>query len=181
MGIPAIAERIIKAFNIANAFKTVSIQEDAFVNGKAFTHADYTQGIATDAIINYLFDPTMCACDQIIAEVPIFNATAGPVLVEYFVGTTVSANGTELVTFNRRSGFPSAKAKLYVAPTISDDGVRIAGQLLPATDAVQGDTGAATEIGLPFEVDKDFRLLIRITNKNGDNVSIGRRFDWIEV
>ena len=181
MSIARITEFLQRSFSPAGAIKSLSVQEDAFINGKAFTHADYTQGIATDAIINYLFDPTACTCDQVIAEVPIFNATAGPVLIEYFVGTTVSANGTELITFNRRSGFPAAKGKIYVAPTITADGVRIAGQLLPATDAVQGDTGASTEAGLPFEVDKAFRLLIRITNKNGDNVSIGRRFDWIEA
>ena len=180
MGVPAIAERVIKAFNAANAFKTVSLQEAAFVNGKSFTHADFTTGIGTDAIINYLFDPTACTCNQVVAEVPIFNATAGPVTIEYFIGTTVSALGTELFTFNRRSGGEPARARLYVAPTITGDGVRIAGQLLPATDAVQGDTGQTTEIGLPFEVDRNNLLLIRVTNTNGADVAIGRRFDWIE-
>ena len=165
---------------LANALRILTLQEAAFVDGKAFTHADYTTGIAGSAVINYLFDPRECTCEQVIAEVPFFNATAGPVTIEYYVGTTITAFGTELFVFNRRSGKPNAKAKLYVAPTITDDGVRIAGQLLPATAAVQGDTGASTEAGLPFEVDKTNLLLIRITNTNGEDVAVGRRFDWIE-
>lgn len=173
-------ERLNEVKSIANAFKTVSIGEDSFVNGKAFTHADYTLGVGDSEIINYIFDPRACTCENVVAENPIFNATAGPVTIEYFVGTTVSDLGTELLTFNRRSGGSSAHAKLYVAPTISDDGVRIAGQLINATTAVQGDTGAATTVGLPFEVDKRFLMLIRVTNTNGADIAIGRSLNWIE-
>jgi hypothetical protein len=180
MSIAKAVEVLSRSFSRADAIKTVTPGEDAFVNGKSFTHADYTLGVGESEIINYLLDPTGCTCDHVVAENPIFNATAGPVTVEYFVGTTVSANGTELVTFNRRSGGDAAKSKLYVAPTITGDGVRIAGQLVTATSAVQGDTGATTSTGLPFEVDKGLLLLIRVTNTNGADVAIGRTFSWIE-
>lgn len=181
MSIAKIADLISKAFNDAGSFKILSLQEDAFVKGQAFTHSDYTESVATSEVINYLFDPTNCDCSQVVAEVPIFNSTAGPVTIDYYVGGTVSANGTELFVFNRRSGSSEAKAKLYVSPTITSDGVKIAGQILTATAAVQGDTGATTEAGLPFEVDKTKLLIIRVTNNNGDGVGIGRRFDWIEA
>ena len=174
------SEILNKVKNIANAFKIVTIQEDAFVNGNAFTHSDYDLSVGAAAIINYLFDPTACTCDQVIAEVPIFNATAGPISIEFYSGVTVSANGTELISFNRRSGGSSAESKLYAGPTITDDGTRFSGLLLTATDAVQGDTGAVTIQGLPFEVNKSAKILIRITNTNGAGVGIGRRFDWIE-
>ena len=173
-------EILTEVKSLAGAIKAVSIGEDSFVNGKAFTHADYTLGVAEDAIINYLVDPTNCTCDHIVAENPIFSATAGPVTIEYFVGTTVSALGTELVTFNRRPTGTQAQLKLYVAPTITGDGVRIAGQLVTATEAVQGDTGATTSAGLPFEVDKRFMMLIRVTNTNGADNAIGRSINWIE-
>lgn len=165
----------------ANAFKLVTLLENAFIDGKAFTHADYTLGVAASAVINYLFDPTECTCEQLVAEVPIFNATAGPVTIEYFIGGSVSANGTELFVFNRRPAGALAKAKLYVGPTITADGVRIAGQLLPASDAAQGDTGATSEKGVPFEVDKNLLMIIRVTNTNGNDVGIGRRLDWAEI
>lgn len=176
-----VLERLNDNTNQSNSFKMVSLQEDAFINGKAFTHADYSLLVADSNVTNYLFDATACTCDQVIAETPIFNGTAGPVTVEYFVGTTVSANGTELVVFNRRATSANvAKAKLYIGPTITDDGTRFAGQLLAATDAVQGDSGSTTFLGLPFEVLKTSNILIRVTNVNGEN-NIGRRFDWIEV
>jgi hypothetical protein len=161
--------------------KTLTIQENAFISGHAFTHSDYTLSVATGAVINYLFDPTACTCDQVIAEVPIFNSTAGPVTVEFYSAPTTTANGTELLSFNRRSGGAAAEAKLYVGPTITDDGTRFSGLLLPATAAVQGNTGDQTIQGLPFEVSKTTKVLIRITNTNGDGVDIGRRFDWIEA
>jgi hypothetical protein len=159
---------------------TISIQESAFINGRAFTHSDYTLGVLADNVTNYLFDPTACTCDQIVAEVPIFNATSGPVTIEFFAGTIVSANGTELDSFNRRSGGDIPEAKLYIGPTITFDGARFSGIILTATEAAQGDTGAVTVSGLPFEVSKSIKILIRVTNANGVN-NIGRRFDWVEA
>lgn len=165
----------------ANAIKTITIEGEAFVRGRAFTHADYTLDVGTDEVINYLFDPTACTCENLVAEVPIFNASAGPVTIEYYIGTTVSAVGTELLAFNRRSGGVAPKAKLYVAPTITDDGVRFTGQVVTATEAVQGDTGSISYAGLPFEVDQTQLLLIRVTNTNGNGVAMGRLFNWIEL
>lgn len=177
-----VSEILNKIKSVANAFKTVSLQEDDFINGKAFTHSDYDLGVAAANITNYLFDPTACTCDQIIAEVPIFNATAGPITIEFYAGATVSANGSELASFNRRgTSSRVAEAKLYIGPTITDDGSRFSGLILTATDAVQGDTGSVTIQGLPFEVNKAALILIRVTNTNGAGVGIGRRFDWVEV
>lgn len=178
MSIQRLTEILQLSFN-ALGIRTLSIQESAFINGQSFTHSDYTLAVAGAAVINYLFDPTACTCDQVIAETPIFNSTAGPVTIEFFTGTTVSANGSELLVFNRRSGGDAAEAKLYVGPTITGDGTRFAAQILTATDAVQGDTGAVTIQGLPFEVDKTALILIRLTNTNGI-ADIGRRFDWVE-
>jgi len=165
----------------AGAIKTTSIEDDAFVNGKSFTHADYTLEVGESAVIDYLFDPRNVAAEHVVAENPVFNATSGPITIEYYVGTTVSALGTELVTFNRRPGGPPALAKLYVAPTVTGVGIRIAGQLVTATEAVQGDTGSTTSSGLPFEVDQTHLMLIRVTNTNGAGVAIGRTFNWIET
>lgn len=161
--------------------KTLSIQENAFIQGNSFTHSDYEVSVDAAEVINYLFDPTACTCDQIIAEVPIFNATAGPITIEFYTGVVVSANGSELISFNRRPGESAAEAKLYVAPTITNDGTRFSGLLLTATDAVQGDTGSVTIQGLPFEVTKTTKILIRVTNTNGAGVGLGRRFDWVEI
>ena len=172
------SEILNKVFN-AVGLRTMSIQESAFINGESFTHSDYTLGVLGSNVTDYLFDATACTCDQVIAESPIFNATSGPVTIEFYAGVTVSANGTELPSFNRRSGGDVAEAKLYIGPTVTDVGLRFAGLLLTATDAVQGDTGGVTIQGLPFEVDKAALILIRVTNTNGV-ADIGRLFDWIE-
>ena len=169
---------IIKS--VANAFRVVTLQEDAFVNGNSFTHSDYDLAVADSAVIDFLFDPTECTCDQIVVEVPIFNATGGPATIEFYIGPTVTANGTELLSFNRRSGGDSAEAKLYKGPTMSDIWTRLIGLLLPATAAFQGNTGDQTIQGLPFEVNKATKILIRLTNTNGI-VDIGRLVDWVEV
>lgn len=169
------------SFSSAGAVKTTTIEIDAFVNGKSFTHSDYTLDVAESAVINYIFDARDCTCEHVVAENPIFSATSGPVTIEYYVGAMVSALGTELFTFNRRPGGATAKAKLYVAPTITGDGLRIAGQLVTATEAVQGDTGSTTSSGLPFEIDQTNLMLIRVTNTNGAGVDIGRLLNWVEI
>lgn len=175
-------EILENATDASNSITTKTIQERAFVQGLAFTHSDYTLNVASANVTNYLFDPRACTCSQIIAEVPKFNASAGPITIEFYSNPTVSENGTELPAFNRRgTATATPEAKLYIGPTITDDGTRFSGLLLPATDATQGDTGAATEEGLPFEVDSTKLLLIRVTNTNGAGVAIGRRFDWVEV
>lgn len=182
MSEPRITQILENTTDASNTITTKSLQERAFVEGKAFTHADYTLAVGAAAVINYLFDPTAVTSDQVIAEVPRFNATAGPITIEYFVGTTVSANGTELDVFNRRASSATVpEAKLYVGPTITADGTRFSGVLLAASEAVQGDTGAITDVGLPFEVNKAALILIRITNTNGAGIGIGRRLDWVEV
>ena len=173
-------EILIKIKSVANAFRVVTLQEDAFVNGNSFTHSDYDLAVADSAVIDFLFDPTACSCNQIVVEVPIFNATGGPVTIEFYIGPTVTDNGAELISFNRRSGGDSAEAKLYKGPTMSDLGTRFSGLFLPATAAVQGNTGDQTIQGLPFEVNKATKVLIRLTNTNGI-VDIGRLVDWVEV
>jgi len=164
----------------AAGIKMLSLQESAFILGNAYTHSDYDLDIADSAVIDFLFDPTACTCDQLVAEVPLFNATGGPVTIEFFSAPTVTLNGTELVSFNRRAVPKVAEAKLYKGPTLSDPGTRFSGLLLPATAAAQGNTGDQTIQGLPFEVDLAIKVLIRVTNLNGAGVDIGRRFDWVE-
>lgn len=173
---------ILEAGYSPAGIKTLTLQESAFVSGKAFTHSDYTLNVLTGNITYYLFDPTACTCNQIVAEVPLFNASAGPITIEFFSDPTTTANGAELPTFNRRATSSIvAEAKLYIGPTITDNGTRFSGLLLAATAAAQGNTGESTVEGLPFEVDLTKKILIKVTNTNGDGVDIGRRFDWVEV
>jgi hypothetical protein len=175
---------VLKIGSQAVGMKMLTIAEANFINGNAYTVADYFIDQAAAAVTDFLFDPTACTGKQVVSEVPIFNASAGPYKIEFYTGTTVSATGTELPSFNRRSTSSNvALAKLYVGPAIVDLGIRFSGLLLPATEVGGGGggTGSVTFESLPFEVDCAQKILIRVTNLDGLGADFGYKFDWSEV
>ena len=179
-----VTNTVVNAGSIAGGFKGVTLQEEQFILGNSYTVADYDLDVGTDAEIDFLFDPTGCSSDtQVIAEVPVFNASAGPVTIAFYLNPVVTDTGSELTAYNRRTTSTNTNsAKLYKAPTLSDDGTRFTGLLCPATSTGAGQsTGNVTLGGLPFEVDCSLKLLIRVKNLNGAGSDIGYKYDWTEA
>lgn len=167
---------------VFGALRTTNVQEDAFVNGQAFSYEDYLS-YNTDEVKDFLFDPTAFIGTNIVIVPPLFAATAGPVLIDYYVGTTASDNGTLLGISNRRGTSTNEnQAILRLNPTISNVGTRFTGRLVPATgvNPVQG-IGGASSSALPFEVDYSFKYLIRVTNTDGAGVYVQTDLTWLEI
>ena len=162
MSIPTITERIIKAFTTANAFRSSTIQEDLFIQGLSFTSSQIV--VAPDeGQIDILVDPRLCVCDQIVFAPLSFTADEGPIVVEIYAGTTVSANGTPLPIFNRRATSTNITGlKLYSGPTVSDAGTKFSELLIPVSAVGPQITGSPTGIGLPFEIDKTKNCIFEV-------------------
>jgi hypothetical protein len=174
-------DSIFTVFGKAVGVRSLSLQETQFINGNAFTVSDYEIDLNSLEVVEFLFDPTACIDKQIVSEVPKVNASAGPVTVEFITDPSVTDNGTELPSFNRRAtSTNTAQSKLYQAPTYTG-GTRFSALLVPATAAGSGDTGGVTFEGLPFEIDCTKKIIIKITNLNGAGSDVGYRFDWSEA
>jgi hypothetical protein len=181
MGLPAIVERALKAFTTTNAFRATTIQEDLFVQGLSFTSSQIV--VSPDqGQIDILVDPTVCACDQIVFAPLSFTADEGPITVEIYTGTTVSANGTELPAFNRRATSTNTTGmKLYSGPTVTDAGTKFSELLIPVSAVGPQITGSPTATGLPFEIDKGVLYMARIINNNGANANVQYSATWFEI
>lgn len=164
------------------AFLVTSLQEKAFIRGEVFSYEDYMT-YSTGEVKDFIFDPTAFSGENLVVEPPQFSATAGPVLVEYFINVIESGDGTVLDASNRRgTSSKTPEATLKVNPTtITDIGTRFAGRLVPATALTPvnkvGDTAGSS---LPFEIDTQYKYMIRVTNTNGDDTIIQEDLTWTE-
>jgi hypothetical protein len=160
-----------------------SRQENIFVSGRIFSYEDFRTYAASE-VAYFIFDPTAFEGESLIVSAPSFSATAGPVLVEYYAGVIESGDGTILGVSNRlgSSGNVSSATFKLNPTTISNEGIRFTGRLVPSTATTPINVGGATASGsLPFELDTSFKYLVKVTNTNGDGTIIQTDFTWMEV
>jgi hypothetical protein len=168
---------------VTQSQKVSGVQEDFFAQGKAFSLSqDYTFGAADTS--DFLVDPTGYTgpIGRIVANVPGFAASAGPLKVEFFSDATVSANGTQQTVFNRDATSENTpQTCIYISPTVTSPGVSFSSILIPATAGGPVNVGTNTPVDLPFAMDTTKKLLMRVTNENGADTRVGIRFTFFEI
>jgi len=172
---------------IVNAKRTIGLQEELFISGKAFTARDVlTSPAATDLYIH--FDAKATTGIQIIFNpLQFVAAEAGPIVITYYVNPTLTAGGrTEIIGSNRRatSSNPYKAIIEFVAPgNVSAPGTKFSAQLVPSSSGggAQPNSGAGTVQGLPFEINPSMDSLLKIDNTNGDDTLFEYNIDWFEV
>lgn len=158
----------------------------AISQGRAFscTH-DYT--FDTDETKDFLIDPANYVpplmSEGNIAVGPLrLDTDGGPLHVELFSETTVSANGEELTSFNRNEKSTNvAGVKVFFGPTITDVGTPLSEEIVPATSLGAIESGMQGLSRMPALLDSSKRILVRITNENGAGVRVGFSFNWLEI
>lgn len=165
-----------------------SQKEEFFLKGMAFTQSSvYTLGAAE--VLDILIDPSNYIPDNeqklgfLVAEVPAFGATAGPILIDFYKGTTVSNNGTpaDPPPFNRNAmSSRTAQVEIYTGPTITDPGFNFSSIIVPSTSVGVNGTPAQSPTELPVTFSGDL-ILIRMTNENGAGTKVGVRNNWFEI
>jgi hypothetical protein len=148
-----------------------------------FAH-DYT--FASSEVKDLLLDPTGYTPPPqtepgLAMLVPDISASAGPLLIELFSGTVVSANGVEQVSTPQdyRAAGPAAM-KIYLGPTITTLGTARGELLVPATSIGLNQRGQTLESDEPLTLDISQKYLIRLTNENGAGTRVGLKFAWAE-
>ena len=169
-----------RVFGELGAIREVSFIQECFLRGTAFSYIDYLS-YSSDETKDFVVDPTAFVnppggYNRVMAEVPIFNATAGPVTVKVFGDVQASDDGVLIPLYNRdgRSSKPVSDTIIRLNPTISNPGINFANYLVPAT-GVSPATGsnAAVQDILPYNLRLDQKYLFRVTNTNGNGVLVG--------
>jgi len=179
-----ISKKVGMLDGLAGQYVVGSIQENLFIGGNSFSYVDYLS-FADSEVKTFVFDGTACTCEQIVFNTILFSATAGPVLIDFYAGTTADSDGTLLGVSNRRATSPIVnEGVLRLNPSNITLGTRFSGDMVPA-NAAQGigssNQGAQSSQGLPFEIDFSIKYAFTITNTNGAGVYVKIDATWFEV
>ena len=97
--------------------------------------------------------------------------------IQFYLGTTYSAIGTEITSFNRNGNSGNvATTKVYHTPTITDVGTLIG-------TIQQGDgkkAGGSDRLSNEFMLKQGAVYLVRITNATASNNLISVKLNWYE-
>ena len=108
--------------------------------------------------------------------------SAGGVRYELFEEPTTTADGTPVTPYAlNRALVNAATLSVYSAPTVTDDGIKIAQKYIPSTGVggnVQAKFGG---IAGGRVLKKNTKYLIKLTNESGDTVTHGHYFVWGEA
>lgn len=175
----------------AQAIKTISIQEHFFFLGQVFSFEDYflfsegeTKTIITDPTG---FEPLGAGVQTRIPFNPLVaNSTAGPILIDFYVGADSDDDGEVLGTSNRDSTNPKLISDIILRlnPSNIVKGTRFAGDLIAANATGPGNNtliGSQNVLSLPFAISNLTKYAIDLTNVNGDGVYVQIKLTWLEI
>lgn len=153
---------------IGNGNGVANRNQEAIDRGCLFTMSDYFT-FGADETKRFLLDPTVCTCRKVSIKELIFSATVGPMKIEFFANTQAADNGTAYSLFNRNIKSANiAKTVLRLNPTVTANGIRIAGRCVTAT-------GANPITGIPaidpekkeLKLNKSMKYMLAVHNTNG--------------
>jgi hypothetical protein len=161
---------------------TGTVQENLFIEGKSFSYEDWLTYTA-DETKTFVFDPTACECVQIVFNPIAFSATAGPIEIKFYVGTTADDDGTLLEASNRRATSSVTPQGIWrLNPSNISLGTEFAGDLVPATGVTSAtSTGSQNQPNLPFEVLKTSKYAITVKNTDGADTYVQIKSTWFEI
>ena len=113
----------------------------------------------------------------------IITADGGEVDIDFFEGTTVSADGTQLLEpVDRNRNFKSTPDMIFYAnPTITDDGENISFLWIPTVNAGQSVTKSLAEYeGDVWILEQATNYLMRLTNNSTQDLEIHVDITWME-
>jgi len=104
----------------------------------------------------------------------------GKAYFDSYVDTVYTDDGTLQDTFNRFiDDAPAALSKIYLTPTVSDNGTQRFQKLI-AAGSRPFSTGASTGGRVESIVAKGFNVYLVITNKSGSAQDFGVTIEWYE-
>lgn len=155
------------------------LQEIAYLQQYSFSIIErYTIG-GSGGVLNFIFDPTAFVGRTIEFNAVKFIANGGPMLIDYFVGTVESGDGTPQVVINRiTTNLTPAQSTVSINPTtITTPGFNYFSTLVPGTNQI----GQDSSVGLPVRIDTTQKYLLQITNQSSQSELLTVDATWFEI
>ena len=114
----------------------------------------------------------------------LFTLADSPADIATYKDTTVSANGTEIVSWNRNlNSSNTAGCKIYTGPTITADGEQIHDRFIPDNGGTGiNDVGTISpNFGEEWILTPSSNFLIRLTNNSGGAITVTFEMLWYEL
>lgn len=173
----------ISAFaGTAGQIKVGSIFEEAFILEKSFSYEDYLLFELAADVHTIVFNPAAYAGFMLVMAPLALAASAGPILVDLYHSTDSDEDGTLLGASNRRFLGPAPLSTLRLNPSITDLGVRFAGDLVPSAGNNPATArGGANSGGLAFEPPRPAKTAVKFTNLDGADTYLEIKLTWFEL
>jgi len=168
---------LLEIDSISDALPTIETDHKRIHDGQGYKCTAKFTAIASDADLNILLVNPVANFSHL--RLYRFTATGGPLDTFLFSGTTVSANGTSIISHNlNENSDNTADLDIYHTPTITTDGTEIEYDLLPTDGNKAGTQTTAVPLEHIFKPDTNY--LLRMTNNDAQAVDVGLLLFWYE-
>lgn len=156
-----------------------SLQDIAYLQQYSFSSIQRHTIPGSGGILNVIWDPTAYTGRSIEFNAVKFIANGGPMLIDYFVGTVESGDGTPQIVINRvTTNLTPAQSTLTINPTtITSPGFNYFSTLVPGNQ----QAGSDSSVGLPVRVDFTQKYLLQITNQSSQAELMVVDATWFEI
>lgn len=111
-----------------------------------------------------------------------FSLEDSPCTLEYFEGTTVSANGTELTPFNNnRNSLNETTVQVFHTPTVTGDGTQFVDEYIPPTGVGASPGASGSDESEEWILKQGTNYLIRLTNNSGGIIDGGLHLTFYDL
>lgn len=167
--------------SIVHALTVMDHEHRMIHDGMAFHATHRTASLANGGTLEGLIAVPAGAFPHMTGM--LFTFGAGDLDIETFEGTTTSADGTAVNSFNRnRNSTNTPNIVLTHTPTITDDGTKIHDRLVPPTGAGVGNQEGVVSpnLGEEWILKPSTKYLVRVTNNSGGAIKVTMEILWYE-
>lgn len=163
----------------ASALKTIETTHNRIHAGVTYSLSGIQTGIAASTTAYFHW---ITGAKQIHFRAGEIGCDNAPVTVNFYEGSTVSANGTPLTPMNRKRSVVTAATLLaYSGPTVTGNGTLLESAVISPNGPGQS-SGMAALFGQEWILDvASTHYLISVTNNSNQSLSISYNFLWYEV
>lgn len=166
--------------NNEKGIRTSTYATDYIYQGKGYSITSrFTVLSGTNLII--LFDMTNCT-REVSLYTPIFDATTGPILIDYYIGADYVIDDATTLSINNRVYYGDPSEIIISYGALSNYTGTTKGTLFSNDIVISGHKagGGITESFEFVPVPKQ-KILLELDNTNGTDATMGVRTVWYEV
>lgn len=156
----------------------VSDMTDNIHSGVAFDVSGYTASLANGSSLIFL---GKTGAKQVHFHGFNIVTSAGLATIEFFEGTTVSANGTAVSTPNKnRNSTTTATMQVYSGSTVTSNGTLLASRHILSVGGGAHIEGGEANVSSEWLLKPNTNYMFKITNSSGSAIALSASFYFYE-